>query len=239
VTDVGDWELEIVHDAGLFEDTTIRRWTRMLVAILGTVATTPRVPVGDIALLDAEEASQVRRLADGGAAVPPLGSTLAEMLPGLPAGDPTATAVIAHSADGEQESITYADLASRTACLAADLVALGVGPDVPVGVAIARSIEMIVAVHAVVVAGGQYVPLDLDAPVHRSAEMLRTAGAPVVLVSRDAPWAGTEDVRGEVTVVAVGDERRPAPVAAPRRRSVPTTPRTRSSRPGRPVRRRA
>ncbi|MBE7161772.1 MAG: amino acid adenylation domain-containing protein, partial [Williamsia herbipolensis] len=165
-------------------------------------------------LLDAEEAAQVRRLADGGAAVPPLGSTLAEVLRGLPAGDPTATAVVAHGAEGGQESITYADLAARTARLSADLVALGVGPDVPVGVAIARSIEMIVAVHAVVVAGGQYVPLDLDAPVHRSAEMLRVAGAPVILISRDAPWVGTEDVRGEVTVVALGDENGPAPVAS-------------------------
>ncbi|MBE7162268.1 MAG: amino acid adenylation domain-containing protein, partial [Williamsia herbipolensis] len=215
VTDVGDWELEIVHDAGLFEHTTIRRWTRMLVTILDTVTATPHVPVGDIELLDAEEAAQVRRLADGGAAVSPLGSTLTEVLRGLPAGDPTATAVVAHGADGGQESITYADLAARTARLAADLVALGVGPDTPVGVAVARSIEMIVAVHAVVVAGGQYVPLDLDAPVHRSAEMLRTAGAPVVVVSRDAPWVGTEDVRGEVAVVAVGDERRTDPVAPP------------------------
>ncbi|MBE7161593.1 MAG: amino acid adenylation domain-containing protein, partial [Williamsia herbipolensis] len=123
VTDVGSWDLEIVHDAGLFERTTIRRWTRMLLSILDTVTATPRVPVGDIALLDAEEAVQVRRLADGGAAVPPLGATLAEALQGLPAGDPAATAVIAHRADGGAESITYADLAARTARLSADLVA--------------------------------------------------------------------------------------------------------------------
>ncbi|WP_168707670.1 AMP-binding protein, partial [Gordonia paraffinivorans] len=58
----------------------------------------------------------------------------------------------------------------------------GVGPDVAVAVCIPRSVELLVAVHAVIAAGGQYVPIDTGAPVDRARYMVETSGASVVLV---------------------------------------------------------
>ncbi|MFD4428862.1 non-ribosomal peptide synthase/polyketide synthase, partial [Nocardia sp. NPDC058497] len=81
------------------------------------------------------------------------------------------------------ESLTYAEFDARVRVLAGRLVALGVGPEALVGLAMRRSVELIVAVHAIVRAGGAYVPLDPDHPVDRLRYVLEVAG-PVVVVTR-------------------------------------------------------
>src|SRR5262249_2285327 len=58
---------------------------------------------------------------------------------------------------------------------------LGVGPEVLVGVSLARSIEMIVGLLAVLKAGGAYVPLDPGYPKARLARMLADAQVAIVL----------------------------------------------------------
>ena len=71
----------------------------------------------------------------------------------------TRTASNAALVCGERR-VSYEEFAARVADLARGLIAAGVGPEVPVGVEIDRSVELLVAVHAVVAAGGHYVPLD-------------------------------------------------------------------------------
>ncbi|KNC51165.1 amino acid adenylation domain-containing protein [Thecamonas trahens ATCC 50062] len=80
-------------------------------------------------------------------------------------------------------SCTYAQLNAAANILARKLVDLGVGPDVCVAVMIPRSIDMVVAVLAVLKARGAYVPLDPQYPASRLAYMLKTSCAPVALVS--------------------------------------------------------
>src|SRR5439155_4733055 len=80
--------------------------------------------------------------------------------------------------------ITYADLDDRAAALARRLVRLGVGPDVPVGLCVERSIEMVTGLLGILKAGGAYVPLDPAYPRERLAGILRETGIPVVLTQR-------------------------------------------------------
>lgn len=60
--------------------------------------------------------------------------------------------------------LSYAALNRRANRLAHRLMAAGVGPDVLVGLAVERSIEMVVGLLAVLKAGGAYVPLDPEYP---------------------------------------------------------------------------
>ncbi|MGV9434787.1 SDR family NAD(P)-dependent oxidoreductase, partial [Nocardia sp. NPDC003648] len=83
------------------------------------------------------------------------------------------------------QTLTYAEFDARVRVLAARLVDLGVGPEALVGLAMRRSVELIVAVHAIVRAGGAYVPLDPDHPVDRLRYVLEVA-RPVVVVTRAA-----------------------------------------------------
>jgi amino acid adenylation domain-containing protein/FkbM family methyltransferase len=81
----------------------------------------------------------------------------------------------------EGESLSYAELDRRSAALAAHLGRQGVGPETLVGVAMERSLEMVLSLLAVLRAGGAYVPIDPEYPRQRVAFMLDDASVPVLL----------------------------------------------------------
>ena len=81
----------------------------------------------------------------------------------------------------EEGSLTYRELDRRANRLAHRLRCVGVMPDVPVGVYVERSRELVVGLLAVLKAGGAYVPIDPGYPRQRVELMLADSGAPVVL----------------------------------------------------------
>ncbi len=85
--------------------------------------------------------------------------------------------------DGES-SCTYGELVERVDALAAALLEHGVGPETTVAVSLPRSAELVVAVHAVLAAGGAFVLLDPAAPddLHRRTIAL---AAPAVILTAD------------------------------------------------------
>lgn len=60
----------------------------------------------------------------------------------------------------DDQEVTYEELNERSNQLAHRLRARGVGPDVIVGVQLARSVDMIVTLLGVLKAGGAYLPMD-------------------------------------------------------------------------------
>ena len=81
----------------------------------------------------------------------------------------------------EDQSLTYGELDARANQLAHYLRALGVGPEMVVGLCVERSLEMLVALLGILKAGGAYLPLDPDYPPERLGFMLADAQAPLVL----------------------------------------------------------
>ena len=73
--------------------------------------------------------------------------------------------------------LSFAELDKRANQLAHSLVALGVGPEVPVGVMMDRSLKLIVALLGVLKAGGAYVPMDPSYPPDRLALMMEDSEA--------------------------------------------------------------
>ncbi|CAM5544138.1 hypothetical protein Sdia_47970 [Streptomyces diastaticus subsp. diastaticus] len=93
-------------------------------------------------------------------------------------------------------TLGYAELNTRINRLARRLIAHGVGPDSLVAVAMPKSRELIVAIMAVLKAGGAYLPLDPEYPAERLAFMVSDA-RPVLLLrsSSVAPLdAGPEEL---------------------------------------------
>ncbi|MFE7559171.1 amino acid adenylation domain-containing protein [Kitasatospora sp. NPDC057500] len=97
----------------------------------------------------------------------------------------------------EGRSVGYRELNRRANRLAHRLRGLGVGRDVVVGVAMERSPELVVALLAVLKAGGAYLPLDLELPAARLEHMARDARVPVLLTRRGVP-AGLPETGAEV-----------------------------------------
>jgi amino acid adenylation domain-containing protein len=84
----------------------------------------------------------------------------------------------------EKEQITYGELNHRANHLAQRLAQMGVGKETPVAIFMERSPWMIVAMLAILKAGGCYVPLDSNYPAERLAFMLSDTEVPVLLTQR-------------------------------------------------------
>ncbi len=89
---------------------------------------------------------------------------------------PQATALVCGN-----KSLTFVDLNERANQVAGYLISLGVRPEMPVGVCVPRSLDMVVAILGVIKAGGAYVPLDPAYPAERISFILNDARAAIVI----------------------------------------------------------
>ena len=80
--------------------------------------------------------------------------------------------------------MTYAELDRRSDALAVRLIEAGVTVDTPVGLALHRSPDAVVAALAILKAGGAYLPLDPDYPRDRLAFVMADAAAPALITRR-------------------------------------------------------
>ncbi|NWA00111.1 non-ribosomal peptide synthetase [Pseudomonas gingeri] len=79
------------------------------------------------------------------------------------------------------ETLSYAELNARANRLAWRLREQGVGPQVRVGLALERSLEMVIGLLAILKAGGAYVPLDPEYPLDRLNYMIEDSGVGLLL----------------------------------------------------------
>ncbi|HEV8241011.1 MAG TPA: amino acid adenylation domain-containing protein [Thermoanaerobaculia bacterium] len=174
-------ELEYATD--LFDAATMARMAEQLGCLLAGAVARPATPVSELPLLTSDERDRLfawseaapldaqERLQDQG--------RLQDLFAAQVERTPDA---LAASCGGER--LTYRELDSRSNRLARHLQALGVGAEVPVAVALERSLDTLVALLAVLKAGGAWVPLDPSYPASHLAFVLADTGAPV-LVTRD------------------------------------------------------
>jgi natural product biosynthesis luciferase-like monooxygenase protein len=92
---------------------------------------------------------------------------------------PQATALVF-----EGTELTYAQLDAAANRVAARLVALGVGPDVLVGLHVRRSAQLVIGALGILKAGGAYVPMDPAYPADRTALYLQDSACPVLVTER-------------------------------------------------------
>ncbi|MFI5895174.1 amino acid adenylation domain-containing protein [Actinoplanes sp. NPDC051513] len=155
----------------VFEPALAARLADGLVALVDGLAAGLDAPVGRIGLLDA--------LPAGGAG--PVAALAAATLPDLVCAQVAATPDALALVGPAGERLTYRELDARIDRLARVLAAAGAGPETVVALALPRSVDLVVAIHAVVRAGAAYLPLDLDHPDARLAGMLADAKPVAVL----------------------------------------------------------
>ncbi|MEU1290701.1 amino acid adenylation domain-containing protein, partial [Kitasatospora sp. NPDC005856] len=132
--------------------------------------------LGAVQVLTADERRRVLVEWNEAAAGMPA-QTLPELFQAQAARTPDAVAVVSEGA-----SLSYRQLNERANRLARLLVRRGVGPESLVAVAMDRSVELVVALLAVLKAGGAYLPVDPGYPAERIAYLLEDA-RPVLLVT--------------------------------------------------------
>lgn len=92
--------------------------------------------------------------------------------------DPAALAI-----EGHDGSFTYGNIDRMASQLAAHLVGLNVGPEVPVVFRIDKSAWAVVAILAILKAGGMFVPIDPAWPIDRAQFVVDDVGAEILLTS--------------------------------------------------------
>ncbi|MFD6158646.1 non-ribosomal peptide synthase/polyketide synthase [Nocardia sp. NPDC060256] len=170
-------DLALGYATDLFEPHTADRIAARLLRVLESVVARPEVVVGDIDVLGAEREQVLQQW--NRTAHPVASVTLADLIDAQVARTPRAVALI----DAVTEhQLTYAEFDARVNRLARKLIACGVGPETTTVLAMRRSIDLVVAMYAVIRAGGAYVPIDPDHPVDRIIYTVDTA-APVAILT--------------------------------------------------------
>ncbi|MFI6041549.1 non-ribosomal peptide synthase/polyketide synthase [Nocardia sp. NPDC051321] len=172
--------LQLEYRPDSFDRSAVEAMAQRLVRILQQVITDPDVAVASIDILGAAERELVLREWNDTAAPIEPGRTPVGLFEARVAKAPDVIALI-----GPGVEVTYRELDCRADHLARVLISRGVRPDSIVAVAVPRSVELIVALLAVLKAGGAYLPIDPAYPSDRLAFIL-TDAAPVVVLTDHA-----------------------------------------------------
>jgi amino acid adenylation domain-containing protein len=172
--------LMIEYSTDLFDAVTIERMHEHFQCLLNAILINPDLGVDDLPILSASDREEL---------LVSFNNTFRKFRTDLclhyffeeQAGrSPGATAAI----DGSVK-LSYAELNSRANQLAHYLRKLGIGTDVPVGICLKRSVDMLTAILAVLKAGGAYVPLDPAYPRHRLDCILQDSATEFMITEQE------------------------------------------------------
>ncbi|OPE11623.1 non-ribosomal peptide synthetase, partial [Pseudomonas aeruginosa] len=160
----------------LFDASTVERLAGHWRNLLRGIVANPRQRLGELPLLDAPERRQTLSEWNPAQRECVVQGTLQQRFEEQARQRPQAVALIL-----DEQRLSYGELNARANRLAHCLIARGVGADVPVGLALERSLDMLVGLLAILKAGGAYLPLDPAAPEERLAHILDDSGVRLLL----------------------------------------------------------
>ncbi|GBD54546.1 non-ribosomal peptide synthetase [Microcystis aeruginosa NIES-298] len=164
------------YNRDLFDAETIVRMMNHFKTLLAAIVENPRQSVASLPLLTPEEEYQLLEEWNETKADYSYNKCIHQLIEEQAARTPDGVAVVF-----ENQQLTYAELNSRANQLAHYLRSLGVETEVIVGLCVERSLDMIVALIAILKAGAAYLPLDPEYPQERLQFMLEDSQVPLLL----------------------------------------------------------
>lgn len=184
VFDIGpqNVEIRVLFDKARFADGAIDRLIGWFSQVL--LSMTQAKTTGDVRVLDDDDRHTILFGRQNETQRPfPDQLLIHELFEAQVAQRKDAIAVVCNEEKGER-SLTFGQLEEKANQLAWRLKAAGAGPGTWVGILLERSVDLVVALFAVVKSGAAYVPLDPDYPQERLGFMLEDTQAPVVLTQQ-------------------------------------------------------
>jgi len=166
------WE----YNRDLFDAATIQRLAACFARLLAGAIADPTLAVAELALLDAAERAAVLRDWNDTRAAFPSAASIPELFMDQAERAPDAIALA-----GDDQALSYGELARRAGRAAHRLRRLGLGRGDLVALAGERSLAAIEQILGILAAGAAYLPLDATHPAERLEWMLRASGARLVL----------------------------------------------------------
>jgi amino acid adenylation domain-containing protein len=175
----GELQGKLRYCTDLFDAGRMERLAEHLRMLISAVLADPEQRVSELSMLTAEERQQLLMDCNDTTTELPEERLIHQVFAQQVARAPQASAVVV----GDQE-LSYGELDTRSSQLAHHLLSLGIGPEMPIGVCLQRSAELVVGLLGILKAGGVYVPLDPEAPRARLDSMVGDAEISVVLTSQ-------------------------------------------------------
>lgn len=169
----------LVYNSELFDRATMAQMLAAWRTLVTAAAGEPDGSIARLPLLSPHEQTSLTTEWNRTECEFPAERTIHDLFIQQAARRPDAVAIIS----GDKQ-LTYGELDRRTNQLARYLIAMGVGPEIPVGLCFDRSIEMLVALLATLKAGGAYVPLDVNDAPERLELIADDMELPVILTTR-------------------------------------------------------
>ncbi|MBD2103129.1 non-ribosomal peptide synthetase [Leptolyngbya sp. FACHB-261] len=166
----------LIYSTDLFDASTIRRLLQNFKTLLESIVANPQQRLLELSLLTLAEQQQILIEWNNTQTDYPQESCVHHLFEAQVARTPDAVAVAFE--DGQ---LTYQELNCRVNQLAHYLQRLGVAPEVPVGLCLEQSMQMVIGLLAILKAGGTYLPLDPSYPQERLKFMLQDARPSVLL----------------------------------------------------------
>jgi nonribosomal peptide synthetase DhbF len=176
--------------ADLFDRPTVEALVQRFANVLEQAVATPALRLSRLDVLLPGERD---RLLTGGTPVDVATSTLPALFEAQVTRSPDAVAVVC----GDR-TVSYGELGAWVDRVACWLVAHGAGPERVVGVALPRSVELVVALLAVVKAGAAYLPIEAGLPAERVRAMVDEARPVLVIEPGMVETAADADDAGPV-----------------------------------------
>ncbi|MGZ4122551.1 MAG: amino acid adenylation domain-containing protein, partial [Tumebacillaceae bacterium] len=194
---------EFSYSTALFARETIARMAGHFLRIIEQVLENRSIPLGRIELLTAEEKAQVLNEFslnphDGGLRASQF--CIHQLFEQEADKHPDHAAVVF-----KDQTLTYGELNAKANRLARYLRDKGVVPEQMVGLMVNRSAEMIIAILAVLKAGGAYLPIDPDYPSERILYMLEDCEVKFLLTQQALVDAVPAACTGEVIAIDTTD----------------------------------
>jgi amino acid adenylation domain-containing protein len=181
--------MTVSYPPGRFEAATIMRMLGHARTLLGTLVADPTQRIGDLHLLTEAERWQLLTDWNRPTRASPPDACIHHLFAVHATCRPDAIALIApdaHAVAGASAHLTYAALDQYANQFAHHLQAIGVGAEVRVGVALDRSLALVIALLGILKAGGAYVPLDLSYPTDQLAFILANTQASVLITTKES-----------------------------------------------------
>jgi aspartate racemase len=175
-------ETRLEYSTDLFEPATARQILRHYRNVLESVAANADQLVTELPLLSAGERDRILRQWNRTGIAYPRQDPIHRLFETQALQRAGEAAVVCAT-----DKLNYSELNARANQLARHLCALGVSPETIVALAMGRSIEMIIAMLAVLKAGAAYLPVDPEYPKDRLEFMLRHADVRVLVTTSE--WA--------------------------------------------------
>ncbi|MCI8212140.1 non-ribosomal peptide synthetase, partial [Pseudomonas sp. S25] len=166
----------LTYATDLFDAATVQRLSEHWLNLLQGIVADPQQRIGALPMLGQHELDHLLLERNGLNDEHVAGLLVHQRIEQLAGQTPDATALIF----GKQ-TLSFAELNQQANRLAHRLIEEGVGPDVIVGIALERGLEIVVSLLAVLKAGGAYAPLDPEYPQERLAYLMRDSRMALLL----------------------------------------------------------